>query len=90
MISLGEGHSYSRYVDEDGTWVGIIDHHLKPDGTPCGGGSILFDIPANMEWHPAAPKWTLVSEQPLHLEPSLLCRICGDHGFIRNGKWEKA
>lgn len=88
MIDLGGGHSYSRYVDEDGTWVGIIDHHLKPDGTPCGGGSVLFDIPAN-EWS-GADKWTLIYHSPLHLEPSLLCRICGDHGWVRNGKWEKA
>lgn len=22
------------------------------------------------------------------LTPSLLCRTCGHHGFVRNGKWE--
>lgn len=33
------------------------------------------------------PVWDLVSEDPLHVEPSLLCRTCGDHGWIRNGLW---
>jgi len=34
--------------------------------------------------------WTQMSAEPLHLEPSLLCRLCGDHGFIRDGKWVPA
>lgn len=32
------------------------------------------------------PNWTLVSRDPLHVEPSILCG-CGEHGFIRDGKW---
>lgn len=35
-------------------------------------------------------QWTLVSENPLTLAPSLLCTVCGDHGFIRDGKWVPA
>ncbi|MEU4168851.1 hypothetical protein AB0F46_18485 [Streptomyces sp. NPDC026665] len=30
---------------------------------------------------------TLVSRDPLHLEPSLLWRCCDLHGFVRNGVW---
>lgn len=33
---------------------------------------------------------TLVSRDPLHIEPSILCRSCNDHGFIRDGKWVAA
>ncbi|MGW2739120.1 hypothetical protein ACWC4D_33585 [Streptomyces sp. NPDC001288] len=33
---------------------------------------------------------TLVSREPLHLEPSLLWRCCGLHGWVRNGQWESA
>ena len=88
MIDLGSGHGYSRYVNEDEQWIGIIDHHLKPDGKPCGGGAVLFDVPANA--YASVDKWTLVSEEPFHLEPSLLCRLCGDHGFIREGRWVPA
>jgi hypothetical protein len=30
---------------------------------------------------------TLVSRDPLHLEPSLLWRCCGTHGWVRGGVW---
>lgn len=30
---------------------------------------------------------TLVTRNPLHLEPSLLWRCCGTHGFVRDGIW---
>lgn len=33
---------------------------------------------------------TLVSREPLHLEPSLLWRCCGLHGWVRGGKWRSA
>lgn len=44
------------------------------------------------------PRWTgagtadhtLVSREPLHLEPSLLWPCCGTHGFVREGKWISA
>ena len=35
-------------------------------------------------WH------TVVSQEPWHLEPSLLCPECGLHGFIRDGQWVSA
>jgi hypothetical protein len=34
--------------------------------------------------------WTLVSEKPLTISPSLLCRTCGHHGFIEHDKWRAA
>ncbi len=37
-----------------------------------------------------AQDWKLESENPLTLSPSLLCRTCGHHGFIREGKWVPA
>ncbi|MFD9564336.1 hypothetical protein [Streptomyces sp. NPDC059994] len=33
---------------------------------------------------------TLVSREPLHLEPSLLYPCCGLHGFLRAGSWADA
>lgn len=33
---------------------------------------------------------TLVSREPLHLEPSLLWNCCGLHGFLREGIWSPA
>jgi hypothetical protein len=33
----------------------------------------------------------LVSEEPLTIKPSVLCPIgCGDHGYIRDGRWVTA
>lgn len=31
--------------------------------------------------------WDLTSEKPLTFSPSLLCRRCGFHGYIRVGQW---
>lgn len=33
---------------------------------------------------------TLVTREPLHLEPSLLWQCCGLHGFVRGGAWTLA
>lgn len=50
--------------------------HNKPDGHHDGLARISFE-PGHH---------TLISESPLHIEPSLRCS-CGRHGFIRNGRW---
>lgn len=36
------------------------------------------------------PIHTLVEREPLHVEPSILCSACNDHGFIRGGAWQSA
>lgn len=35
-------------------------------------------------------KHQLISRDPLHVEASVLCAICGDHGWIRDGRWVAA
>jgi hypothetical protein len=89
-IDIGGGHeiSYYTYGDDD-TSVGLIDWHKKPDGSPCPGGSILFDLPQNEDF-PRTARWQVLSQDPLTLSPSLLCTICGDHGWIREGVWVPA
>jgi hypothetical protein len=55
----------------------------------------LADVP---EEHTVTGQWvaagtaahTLVSREPLHLEPSLLWQCCGLHGFVRDGRWTDA
>lgn len=33
----------------------------------------------------------LIADDPLHIEPSILCPVgCGDHGFVRDGRWVAA
>lgn len=38
------------------------------------------------------PEWTIVSEDPLTVSPSIQCgaKDCNTHGFFREGKWVKA
>lgn len=53
----------------------------------------LEDVPAELKVHDGCwvaagtSKHTLVSRDPLHLEPSLLWQCCSLHGFVRNGVW---
>ncbi len=89
-IGIGGGHEITYYTTgDDDAHVGLIHWHPKPDGRECSGGSILFDLPQNVDF-PSHAKWTLVSEDPLTLTPSLLCTICGTHGWIRDGAWVQA
>lgn len=34
--------------------------------------------------------WKVEKDEPFTLSPSILCRACGDHGFVRDGKWVSA
>lgn len=62
-----------------------FEHTTAPGaGVKCeSGGWIPFS-------HHSANGWTLVSDEPLELSPSLLCTRCGRHGFVRGGKWVEA
>ena len=70
---------------------GCILWHRVPvkemSATPgwCAGG---VNWKAIREWTPRT-LWELVSLDPLHVEPSIRCG-CGEHGWIRNGKWVQA
>lgn len=103
-IDLGEGHSYrffrwSPERDINPQYDGIPDieragalvtHINKKDGTECESG-IFFDEPdVRKVFTNPRSWWQVQSYEPLTLSPSILCMRCGDHGFIRNGKWESA
>lgn len=101
-FDLGDGHTaewvgwhpdrdlnpqYADVPDTDkyGLWVA----HATPEGRPCESFIIITsDVQRRIE--PGRPTWQLISEDPLHVEPSLLCKTCGDHGFIRDGRWMPA
>lgn len=76
--------------------AGATIYHKKPDGSDCAG-AVNFDTP-NMQklsavgvaaGHPARVMWKVLSWDPLTLDPSIACS-CGDHGYIREGKWVPA
>jgi hypothetical protein len=49
-----------------------------------------FSCDRRWDWLALDDGWTLVNESPLTVSPSLLCRCCGRHGFIREGQWVRA
>jgi hypothetical protein len=91
-IDFGHGHNLSFTVDDQGNVIGAIEGHLTPDGKLCEG-YIHFDVPEFTERYgrkPGAVMWQLESWNPLTLSPSLLCTVCKNHGWIREGKWVPA
>ncbi len=100
-IDLGDGHfvSFTSWAPDrklnpqwahlpDNDRIGGIIRHIKPDGQQCEG-SIWFDCEQTRQVFSSRPRWTVSCWEPLTCTPSFLCH-CGDHGFIRDGKWEKA
>jgi hypothetical protein len=66
----------------------IVDHPA-PDGSACSSGAPL-DSPGARRLFKERELWAVESWDPLTISPSLLCMRCGDHGFIRDGKWVPA
>jgi hypothetical protein len=72
-------------------FIGIMDHHKAPNGAWCGGYVHFRNVPEAVanEGRLGAANHELVSAEPLTISPSLGCRQCPSHGFIRNGSWEE-
>lgn len=72
--------------------AGVIVFHRRPDGALCSG-AVTFDFLPG-----PGPRWQVQSLDPLTISPSVLCTwkdtpdgpVCGDHGFIREGRWVRA
>ena len=59
---------------------GVAYRHPTPkENHPCEGYA-----PLKPEYEEG---WDLIQREPLTISPSLLCLVCGHHGFIREGKW---
>jgi hypothetical protein len=86
---LGHGVRYTFTAWGEHDPVGIIEQHEGCSVSSQGGG-IMFDLPGVADAFPGHPLWTLVQKEPLTLAPSLLCRACGHHGFIQEGRWVPA
>lgn len=87
---IGDEHfiKFASYKDDPKS--GATVRHKKSDGSICDGW-IDFDGSAwAQEFNNNITVWQVLSWEPLTLSPSIACRSCGDHGFIRNGKWERA
>jgi hypothetical protein len=80
-------------VEKWGAIVGhpVGPHPLVPEYMATGycEGMVTFDEPVQRQIEPNRPRWTVESWEPLTISPSVLC-ACGDHGFIREGRWVTA
>ena len=70
--------------------AGMSFSHPRPDDLSRCGGFVTFDLPGTREVFAGGAFWRVESWEPLTLSPSLLCRACGRHGFIRGGLWAEA
>ena len=92
-IDLGEGRSVKFFTVDGVNIVGATEEHpsakdtsVHKAGEACAGG-VYFDVPElPAGWKPLQ-RWTVESWNPLTLSPSVLCTLCGNHGFIRESKW---
>lgn len=69
---------------------GLIYIHPCHDGKGYCCGSIAFDNEVSRTIESGRPRWKVESWEPFTISPSLLCRTCNSHGFIRDGKWVDA
>ena len=88
-IDIGHGVSI-KFCEYKGDVCAIREAHAKPDGSPCGGFAPFRGGSWDREFNGQIESWEVVKREPLTLAPSLLCRRCGHHGFIREGKWVPA
>lgn len=80
LVWLDERHAYVKHEFCE-RWTGILELHRRPDGGWCRG-SVWFK---NADT--GSGTWTVISEDPLTLSPSILCNTCGEHGYIEQGRW---
>jgi len=88
VIDLGGGRSLQPVTDSAGTVCGFIFRHpgcapQKPGDPPGGWVGI-------QPYEKTRPSWKVDQATPLSLSPSIHCRACDDHGFVRNGQWVPA
>ena len=99
VVDLGHGHTlqilgwapdralnpqYEGIPDVE-RYAAIVEHPT-PAGEQCASG-VTFDSETARRIEPGKAMWTVESWEPLTLSPSLLCLRCGDHGFVRDGRW---
>ncbi len=86
---IGHDHRMSYFTAGDVDPLGLHVEHLTPEGKRCLG-YITFDVDGAEDYARPDQMWEVQSWEPLTVTPSLLCNICGDHGFIRDGLWVPA
>lgn len=90
-IDLGDDHRivFTEYEGEKRVGANLI--HPRVEGKCSGQSWIVFE---GRTWANTFDgkinTWKVEKEEPITISPSILCRACNDHGFIREGKWVRA
>jgi hypothetical protein len=88
-IDIGDGHRIVM-VKWQHEICGVNCWHLTAEGTWCVGWAPFSGSKWAAEFNGKISTWDVVQNEPLTMSPSLLCRACKDHGFIRDGRWVRA
>ena len=90
-LDFGEGQGLTWVTNDQEDVIGAIEYHITPEGKRCEG-MISFNVPERDAKYNTGnpPLWDVPSWDPLTLSPSVLCRVCGHHGWVRDGKWVPA
>ena len=84
-IDIGHGVTIQRTENQAGElWGWIETHPHQQTGEPCSGSIAAAGGPGDKGGYAT---WTVECLDPLTLSPSILCRDCGHHGFVKAGKW---
>lgn len=84
-----------RDLNPDLAHLPDVDRYMLLLGHQCtdvwapNGCTLDSEVSRQLDPDPR-PRWQVESWEPLTLSPSLLCRTCGLHGFIRAGRWVPA
>ncbi len=90
-LNLGDDHYIEFVAYSDDPRTGGNVRHKTSAGEPCVGWVTFAGGAWAQGFAPGSiATWDVQSKDPLTLTPSILCRACGDHGFITNGKWVRA
>ncbi len=89
-VDLGDGHFIDWLYYEGSLCGGVIVHTTTKFESGWCSGAFLTDDRYYKACGRTGPVWSLVGgQQQPTLSPSLLCH-CGDHGWVRDGKWVRA
>jgi hypothetical protein len=76
-------HRIKSFTNSAGAIAGWHVLHRRASGEWCMGT-------VNIDPNTAQGVWQLIQLDPLTIDPSILCRTCGEHGYIREGQWVDA
>lgn len=84
-IDVGHGMFVHWCSDSHGPHRLLVEYH--PNQTPGHEGEWCSGSIGFVNVNPPTGLHTLVAEDPLHVEASVLCTSCTWHGWLRDGRW---